>query len=137
MLEQTFLVDFAKRYTAAWCSHDPASVASFYLSNGSLCINGGIPAVGRSAIADTAQGFMRAFPDLQVLMDKVLVRGEGAEYHWTLLGTNTGPGGTGNRVHISGFEVWKFGDAGRIAESLGSFDERAYRRQLEHGIDPG
>ena len=130
------LLDFARRYTAAWCSHDAASVADFYSPDGSLCINGGVPAVGRNAIAEAAQEFMSAFPDLQVLMDKVLIRGESAEYHWTLLGTNTGPGGTGQRVRISGFEVWKIGDAGLIAESLGNFDEEAYRRQLEHGVDP-
>jgi len=130
------LLDFARRYTAAWCSHDAASVADFYSPDGSLCINGGVPAVGRNAIAEAAQEFMSAFPDLQVLMDKVLIRGESAEYHWTLLGTNTGPGGTGHRVHIRGFEVWKFGAVGLIAESLGNFDEIAYRRQLEHGVDP-
>jgi hypothetical protein len=38
---------------------------------------------------------MTAFPDLQVLMDDLLVQGDGAVYHWTLIGTNAGPGGTG------------------------------------------
>jgi hypothetical protein len=132
--EPTNLLDFARRYTAAWCSHDAAGVASFYSSSGSLCINGGVPAVGRNAIAEAAQGFMTAFPDLQVLMDKVLIQEQNAAYHWTLLGTNTGSGGTGQRVHISGFEVWKIGDDGLIAESLGNFDEKAYQHQLEHGI---
>lgn len=40
------------------------------------------------------------------------------EYHWTLEGTNTGPGGTGHKVRISGYEEWKFGPDGLIEDSL-------------------
>ena len=45
------------------------------------------------------------------------------------------PGGTGQRVRISGFEVWKIGDDGLIAESEGHFDSAAYKRQLERGVE--
>ena len=132
-MEPAQLRDFAKRYTAAWCSQDPARVAAFYSPNGSLTVNGGAPAVGRSAINQVAQGFVTAFPDMEVAMDDVLVQGDGAVYHWTLAGANTGPGGTGQRVRISGFEVWKIGTDGLIAESRGQFDEASYQRQLQHG----
>ena len=37
------VLDFAQRYTAAWCSQDPASVAALYAPDGSLTINGGTP----------------------------------------------------------------------------------------------
>ena len=103
--ELSQLRDFAERYTAAWCSRDAASVAAFYSPSGSLSINGDAPAIGRRAISDVAQGFMNAFPDLVVVMDDVLVQGDNGVYHWTLAGTNTGAGGTGKRVRISGFEV--------------------------------
>ena len=76
---------------------------------------------------------MTAFPDLHLDMDMLVMREEGAEYHWTLTGTNTGPGGTGNRVRISGFERWQMGADGLIAESQGHFDSADYQRQLEHG----
>jgi hypothetical protein len=78
---------------------------------------------------------MIAFPDMQVLMDDLLVRDSGTEYHWTLVGTNTGPGGTGNRVRISGFEEWTIDDDGLIAESQGHYDQVEYDRQLEHGVE--
>jgi uncharacterized protein (TIGR02246 family) len=52
---------FAAEYTRAWCSQDPERVASFFAPNGTLAINGGAPAVGRSAIAESARGFMTAF----------------------------------------------------------------------------
>ena len=64
--------------------------------------------------------FMTAFPDLRVVMDELLVRGNEAEYHWTLTGTNTGPGGTGHKVRISGFGKWRFGPDSLIASSQGN-----------------
>jgi len=100
------LLDFARRYTEAWCSQQPASVADHYAPLGSLTVNDGPPSVGRAAITEVARSFMSAFPDLQVLMDDLIVDGDRIEYHWTLVGTNAGPGGTGNRVRISGFEEW-------------------------------
>lgn len=78
------LLDFARRYTEAWCSRDPARVAE--------------------------------------------------HYHWTLVGTNTGPGGIGNGVRISG-EEWTIGDDDLVAESQGHFDQVEYDRQLEHGVE--
>jgi predicted ester cyclase len=133
-MQEHQLLDFAGRYTAAWCSQVAANVAAFYSADGSLSVNDGAPAVGRSAIKEVAQSFMTMFPDLRVVMDKVLVQGDRAEYHWTLIGTNTGPGGTGHRVCISGFELWQIGADGLIASSQGHFDGSEYHRQLERGV---
>jgi ketosteroid isomerase-like protein len=121
---------FAEAYTAAWCSQDAASVAGFYEESASLSVNEDAPAVGRQAITEVAQGFMTAFPDLQVFLDDVLLQDDGAIYRWTLTGTNTGPGGTGRAVRISGFEVWQIGADGLIADSRGHFDSLEYRGQL-------
>jgi predicted ester cyclase len=134
-LERADLHDFARRYTAAWCSHSAGSVAAFYSPNGSISINGGAPAVGRGAITGAVQEFMTTFPDLTVLMDELDVRGDRAVYHWTLVGTNLGPAGTGKRVRISGHEEWRISSDGLIAESLGHFDAAEYQRQLERGVD--
>ncbi len=82
-------------------------MAAFYSLTGSLRINGGTPAVGRSAITEAARGFMTAFPDLRVLMDDLVPRSGGAVYRWTLLGTNTGPGGkraAGSHQRIRGVD---------------------------------
>ena len=82
-------IDFAARYTAAWCSQDPTSVAGFYSPGGLLTVNNDVPAVGRNAMTEVAQSFMTAFPDMRLIMDEVLVQGDRIEYHWTLIGTNT------------------------------------------------
>ncbi len=161
------LDDFASRYAKAWCSQDPESVAAFFAERGSISINNGPPAVGRAAIAKEAQAFMTTFPDMIVTFDKLeRSRPDGepsscdAVFHWTLTGTNTGPGGSGKRVRISGYEVWKIDNGaggsratwtgnlervdeqggksindGLIAESKGHFDSAEYERQLKHGVD--
>jgi len=135
MNQESGVRDFAARYAAAWCSHNPAAVAEFFAPGGSLAINGGRPAVGRTAIANEARAFMTAFPDMCVTFDKLVQRGEKVEFHWTLDGHNTGPGGTGRHVRISGFEEWAMGSDGLVSESQGHFDANEYQRQIEHGSD--
>ena len=130
------LMDFATRYAAAWSSQKPASLASFYAENGSLTVNGGTPSVGRAAITATAQGYMTAFPDMLVKMDKVSQDAGHAVFHWMWTGTNTGPGGTGRFVRIRGYEEWTMGADGLIAESKGHYDDAEYQRQLKFGQTP-
>ena len=125
------LTEFAKRYAEAWCSHNPERVAAFFGENGSLKVNDEEPAIGRMAIAEIAHGFVRDFPDMIVTFDKLEMRGDLAAFHWTLVGTNTGPGGTGNRVCISGYELWKIDNDGLNAQSEGHFDSAEYERQLK------
>jgi predicted ester cyclase len=134
-LDPDRLRDFARRYTAARCSHNAASVAAFYSPKASLTINHASPAVGRAAITVAAQSFMTALPDLEVHLDDLVVNGDHAIYRWTLTGANTGPGGTGQRVRISGFEEWTIGEETLIAESQGYFDKDSYQHQLQHGYD--
>ena len=135
MQDQSSLEDFADRYTAAWCSHEPAQVASFFAPDGSLTINDGSPSAGRSAITEAARSFMTAFPDLHVTMDRLILSGERVEYHWTLTGTNTGPGGSGRSTRVSGFESWQLSPEGLILDSRGHFDLADYNGQLA-GLNP-
>ena len=125
---------FAERYTAAWCSMDPAQVAEHFAPGGSLTINDGPPAVGRAAITEAARGFYVALPDMQVFLDDLVIDGDRIEFHWTFTGTNTGPGGSGKAVRVSGFEEWRIDDDGLIAASLGHYDQAEYARQLEEGV---
>ncbi len=127
------LQDFASRYAEAWSSQKPRSVALFFSENGSLKVNAAAPAVGRAEIEEVALGFMSAFPDMRVSFDSLGADGERTLFYWTLTGTNTGPGGSGRSVEISGHESWVFDANGLIAESLGSYDAEEYERQLSGG----
>src|SRR5689334_9458475 len=120
------LMKFAQLYADAWCSQDPEKVAAFYAKNGSISVNGAPPV----PIAEVARGFMRDFPDMVVTFDEVETTPSGTKFHWTFTGTNAGPDGTGNRVRISGSELWKIDNDGLISESKGHFDATDYERQL-------
>src|SRR5258707_15786530 len=88
------LLEFARRYTEAWCSGEPALVAEHYSTDGSLTINGGSPAIGREAITEAARGFMDGFPDLGGEMDQLKTGGGSPQDPSTLTGTKTGRRGT-------------------------------------------
>jgi nuclear transport factor 2 (NTF2) superfamily protein len=118
---------FAQRYADAWCSQDPEKVAAFYAKGGSITMNGAPPV----PIVDVARGFMVGFPDAIVTFDRLENTPNGIEFHWTFTGTNTGPGGTGNKLRISGYELWQIDNDGLIAESKGHFDAADYDRQIK------
>lgn len=126
---RAFAIDYAK----SWSSKNAASVAAHYSPDGSLKINDGPPTVGREAITKVAQGFMTSFPDMVVSMDSVRVQPDGAVFHWTLKGTNNGPGGTGKAVRFSGYEEWMLTKAPLIIRSLGHYDQADFQRQMQNG----
>jgi len=128
---RTDLTEFARRYAAAWSSQEPDSLASFYTEDGSLKVNDDTASVGRAAISATAAGFMKAFPDMAVIMDSVVAHGsDHAVFYWTWTGNNTGPGGTGREVRLRGYEEWTIAPNGLIAQSLGNYDQEEYQRQI-------
>ena len=128
------LREFAERYIAAWCSHNAASVAAHYSPRGTRgAVLGDVPNVGRGAIEVGVQQFMAAFPDLHIALGDVLIVGDAVEVHWTLTGVNSGPGGTGQRVCIKGFDEWRMGEDALIAEGRVSWDKADFQRQMAKG----
>jgi nuclear transport factor 2 (NTF2) superfamily protein len=126
LLDQDRVREHARSYTEAWCSRDPARVASHFVPGGTIAINGREP----TEITEVARAFIEAFPDINVYMDDVVFKDETVEYHWTFTGTSSE---TGNSVRVSGFEKWTLGDEGLVVESQGNYDQAEYDRQLEHG----
>jgi hypothetical protein len=100
------LREFSERYTeAAWRSQDAARVASCYSGNGSLTVN----------------------------RDELVSDGEQTVYRWTLVGTNTGPGGAGlGKDQRSG--SLEDGSEDLIAESTGRYEQAKYDRQLKDAV---
>jgi predicted ester cyclase len=125
------MIEFGEKYTAAWNSKNPEKMASFYAENGTLTVNNRTPAAGHKQIAETAKSYMEAFPDIELKMDSLVAYPLTYRYYWTFAGTNTGPGGTGNKVDFSGFEEWKMNNEGLIQKSIGTYDANEYNRQLK------
>jgi len=124
------MVEFGEKYTAAWNSKNPEKMASFYAENGTLTVNNGTPAVGRKQLAETANSYMETFPDIKLTMDSLVAESGKYRYYWTFTGTNTGPGGTGNKVNFSGFEEWTMNNEGLVQKSIGTYNADEYNRQL-------
>ena len=119
--------ELARSYTEAWCSRDPARVAARYVP----AERSPSTVETRPGSHDVAQGFIAAFPDIQVFMDDLVLRDNGAvEYRWTFTGTSAE---TGQGVRIPGYEEWTIAEDGLIAESLGHFDQDEYDRQVPEG----
>ena len=93
-----------------------------------IAINGGDAA----PIVEVAAAFIGAFPDIEVFMDDLVLREDGAvEYRWTFTGTSAE---TGKSVRVPGFEEWTITPDGLIAESRGHYDQAEYDRQLQYGF---
>jgi hypothetical protein len=122
------LNDFAKRYAEAWCSHNPESVAAFFAKEALLTVNGG----PLTPPLEVARGFMRDFPDMIVTLDKLERREDRTAFHWTLTAAYAG---TGKRIRISGYELWRIDNEWLISESKGHFDAAEYERQLKQGSE--
>lgn len=119
------------QYAEAWCSSDPAAVASHFAPDGSIAINRGDKLVGTEAIMAMAAGFYGAFPDLKVYCDDIRASGTHAIFAWTLEGHHSE---TGNHVKVPGWEEWELDDDQRIISSLGWFDAEEYDRQIAEGF---
>lgn len=129
------MVEFGQDYTKAWNSMDPEKVVSFYAEDGTLTINHGTPSVGRDQLAATVKSYMEAFPDMTLTMDSLVQNPKTYRYYWNFKGTNTGPGGTGNKVDFRGFEEWTMNSEGLVQTSIGSYDAEDYKRQLNGSVN--
>ncbi len=126
--DPTQIEHLARTYTEAWCSRDPSRVASHYVPGGTIAINGG----DATGIAEVAEAFIEAFPDIEVFMDELVLRDDGrVEYRWTFTGTSAE---TGKSVRVPGYEEWTIAPVGLIAESRGHYDQADYDRQLRYGF---
>lgn len=130
-MDEAALNNLVVDYAHAWSSQNPERVAAFFSLDGTLTINDDTPAVGRDQITKLAESYMTAFPDMVVRMDKVVMTQNGAEFHWTWTGRNTGPGGTCNGVEISGIEFLQMNDEGLFSHVKGVYDIEDYDRQMQ------
>jgi hypothetical protein len=68
---------------------------------------------------------------MTVRLESLQQEGDVTVFHWIWTGTNTGPGGTGRAVRLTGYERWTFGPNGLLLKSDGHFDAAEYQRQLK------
>ncbi len=89
--------------------------------------------VGRTEDRESMKGWKRAFPDLQVTIDKMVAEGDLVAVRFVAEGTNTGEANglpaTGKRIRIAGMTLLRIVN-GKIMEEWPSFDQLDFLRQL-------
>ena len=92
------------------------------------------PAPGAAGQASIAEHFRRAFPDLQWRIDLLLGERDLVAARWTASGTHTGSWGelapTGKPAEVSGVNIFRFGDDGKVAEIWNHRDDLGLMEQL-------
>jgi steroid delta-isomerase-like uncharacterized protein len=80
-----------------------------------------------------------AFPDLNLTVDKTIVKGHDIVFIWTFAGTNTGPMGdippTGKSVRFSGISAGRLVD-GKLAEVWDYYNQASMLQQLGFTLTP-
>jgi steroid delta-isomerase-like uncharacterized protein len=109
-------------------------VADCFAEDAILHDAGGETVRGRDAIADRAQRYMDAFPDLRLDIESIEVEGTRFTLEWRASGTNTGSLAgqppTSRSVVVEGCDVGEFGDDGLIFRETDYWNEAALLRQL-------
>jgi steroid delta-isomerase-like uncharacterized protein len=91
------------------------------------------PYLGPRGAALNAEAYLRAFPDLRLTQDGVIVEGEHAVLVWTARGTHGGElmriPPTGRTVEVRGVSVLETKD-GRISRGLHVWDVAGFLRDI-------
>ena len=129
-MNESKLRELGIQYENAWRRLIPEEVFSFQAKNCVTSINDGNLMISAEERLDGIIGFMEAFPNLLITMRETVEEERGTVFYWNLKGTNTGQGGTGNRIDIDGCDVWKLDNDNKITELNIYFDAEEYERQV-------
>ena len=129
-MNEAELKEFGIEYETAWRSLDPERPFSFQTENCKVTVNDGEPMISPEERLNGINSLVEAFPDLLVTMKEIVEEGNGTVFYWNRKGTNTGPGGTGNKLDIDGCEIWKLDNNNKITKLDGYFDTEEFERQI-------
>ena len=95
--------------------------------------------VGLNALKEHVTSLRRAYPDLTVKIDELLVKNDMSVTRWTFTGTNEGAIGemppTGKRVQVSGVTIGRF-FSGKITKEWAYWNNAAVLDQLGYTFVP-
>ncbi len=128
-----------RQWAEGWNSHDPATFARAYAETTVTYDPAQAqPLHGKDAVAQDAQEFFRAFPDLKVQAVRVLDKGDRAAVEASFTGTHkgplTGPAGqippTNRRIEMRGMAFFRLNSQGLVTEERRYYDTGAMLSQL-------
>lgn len=125
---------FAEEYAAAWSSKNSANVLALHSENSRLSVNDGEPAIGKDAIRKVIVDFMQGYPDLHIQVNDVVEERTGTVFYCNVFATNSGPGGTGEKINMEVQEFWRFDDNGKFIQIKAYDNPEKFNRRLKHGF---
>ena len=131
-MNTTELKGFAKKYASAWSSGDPGNVLVLHSETSRLSVNDGEPAIGKDAIRKIIDDFMKAYPDLHIQVNDVLEEEAGIVFYCNVVATNSGPGGTGEKINMEVQEFWTFDSNSKFVEIEAYDDPEKFEGRLKY-----
>jgi len=124
--------------TQCWNNKDMEKFRTIATENFMRKNNGIIAANNRNEMEATMNVFFTGFPDLEVILNNTIIKGNQAFTQWTALGTNTGIFGetaaTGKKVKFSGYSVGYYNDEGKYAGEEVYYNELELLQQLGYTL---
>ena len=107
-----------------WVNHDPSLP----------------PMQGRDGARQLFSMFNTAFPDMKVMVDRIIAEGDRVGAHFSFTGSNTGSfmgvPATGKKVNVVGAGVFRVVD-GKLTDNWVNFDAMTMMQQLGLAPTPG
>ncbi len=121
---------FLQQAFAAWNSHDPDKVVTFYTEDVVYeDVAYGIVNHGRSELRKFAAGFFEAVPDLKLEVVSSSVHNGHGVAEWVLSGTDTGLYKTGKKFSVRGASVFEM-RGGKCLSNKDFYDFATIMRQV-------
>jgi predicted ester cyclase len=116
----------ARVFNDIYNRHDFAAAKEIYATG--FINHGETRDIGIDEDQAATHGWVAAFPDLHVTINKEIAEGDLVTVLWTGEGTNTGNGNgfnaTGAHLSMRGITIWRVVD-GKLAEEWSEFNEKA------------
>jgi steroid delta-isomerase-like uncharacterized protein len=119
---------------AAWNAHDPERMVALYAPDyEEVDVAQAATQVGRDGVRRTMTGYLRAFPDLQLALDDLVVEDNRVAVAWTLRGTHRGAlmniPPSGRMVSVRGTSILTV-EEGRFRRALRIWDVAGLLRAI-------
>ena len=112
----------ASAYVAAWNDHDAARIEAMHAASfEGIDVGDTRTTRGRAEVREATERYFRAFPDLQLTIQRTVAHGEHVALFWTAQGTHRGP-----LLHIP--------PTGRVVAVQGSSLLTIHDQQIASGV---
>ena len=139
-LEETIKTNFESLIVDGWNNRDMEKLKAISAENYIRTLNGITVATHQNEMEANINIFIEGFPDCEMSVEQIILKGNKLFAHWTFKGTNNGVFGesppTGKKVNVTGCSTLLFNKQGKIAQEDVYYNELALLQQLGFTLSP-